>query len=113
LLHDFVSNLTENPDQVRGPANASRDGVIICAQMAFKALSAPDGPANGGSFRPLKVITRPGTVFDAREPDRLLLRGRGACVRSHAALPRAAYAGSAAGRQFRFDLWNGDRRTAS
>jgi N-methylhydantoinase B len=64
----FTVDLTENPDQVRGPANASRDGVIICAQMAFKALCASSGPANGGSFRPLKVITRPGTVFDAREP---------------------------------------------
>ena len=61
-------DLTDNPDQVRGPSNASRDGVIVCAQMAFKALCAPSAPANGGSFRPLRVLTRPGTVFDAREP---------------------------------------------
>jgi N-methylhydantoinase B len=61
-------DLTDNPDQVRGPSNASRDGVIVCAQMAFKALCAPQAPANGGSFRPLRVITRPGSVFDAREP---------------------------------------------
>jgi N-methylhydantoinase B len=61
-------DLTDNPDQVRGPSNASRDGVIVCAQMAFKALCAPEAPANGGSFRPLRVLTRPGTVFDAREP---------------------------------------------
>jgi N-methylhydantoinase B len=64
----FVVDLRDNPAQVRGPKNASRDGVIICAQMAFKALSAPDAPANGGSFRPLQVLTTPGTVFDAREP---------------------------------------------
>jgi len=61
-------DLTDNPDQVRGPTNASRDGVIVCAQMAFKALCAPDAPANGGSFRPLRVVTRPGSVFDPREP---------------------------------------------
>ena len=64
----FVVDLTENPDQVRGPTNASRDGVIICAQMAFKAFSAAGGPANGGSFRPVRVITRPGTIFDPLEP---------------------------------------------
>jgi N-methylhydantoinase B len=61
-------DLSDNPDQMRGPSNASRDGVVVCAQMAFKALCAPDAPANGGSFRPLRVITRPGSVFDAREP---------------------------------------------
>lgn len=61
-------DLTDNPDQVRGPSNASRDGVVVCAQIAFKALCAPDAPANGGSFRPLRVLTRPGSVFDAREP---------------------------------------------
>jgi N-methylhydantoinase B len=64
----FIVDLRENPDQVRGPTNASRDGVIICAQMAFKAFSAAAGPANGGSFRPLQVITRPGSVFDPKEP---------------------------------------------
>ena len=64
----FVVDLTDNPDQVRGPTNASRDGVVVCAQMAFKAFSAALGPANGGSFRPLKVITRPGSIFDPIEP---------------------------------------------
>lgn len=64
----FIVDLTENPDQVHGPNNASRDGVVVCAQMAFKALNPSDGPANGGSFRPLRVLTRPGSVFDAREP---------------------------------------------
>jgi N-methylhydantoinase B len=64
----FVVDLTENPDQVRGPTNASRDGVIICAQMAFKAFSASAGSANAGSFRPLRVITRRGSVFDPVEP---------------------------------------------
>jgi N-methylhydantoinase B len=64
----FIVDLSDNPDQVRGPTNASRDGVIICAQMAFKAFGAAAGPANGGSFRPLQVITRPGSVFEPKEP---------------------------------------------
>src|SRR5262249_22913744 len=64
----FTVDLRDNPDQVLGPHNASRDGVTICAQMAFKALTDPTAPANGGSFRPLEVLTRPGSIFDAREP---------------------------------------------
>ncbi len=64
----FVVDLTDNPDQVAGPSNASRDGTIIAAQMAFKGATDPHGPANGGSFRPLVVRTRLGSVFDAREP---------------------------------------------
>ena len=64
----FTVDLRDNPDQVSGPHNSSRDGVIICAQMVFKALTDPSAPANGGSFRPLNVLTRPGSIFDATEP---------------------------------------------
>jgi N-methylhydantoinase B len=64
----FVVDLTENPDQDAGPNNASRDGAMIAAQMLFKNLTDPDGTANDGSFRPLELRTRPGSVFDAAEP---------------------------------------------
>jgi N-methylhydantoinase B len=64
----FVVDLTENPDQDAGPNNASRDGAMIAAQMLFKNLTDPDGVANDGSFRPLELRTRPGSVFDASEP---------------------------------------------
>jgi N-methylhydantoinase B len=64
----FVIDLTENPDQDAGPNNASRDGAMIAAQMLFKNLTDPDGVANDGSFRPLELRTRPGSVFDASEP---------------------------------------------
>jgi N-methylhydantoinase B len=64
----FIVDLTDNPPQVKGPSNASRDGAIISAQMALKAVTDPAFIANGGTFRPLVVKTRPGTVFDAMEP---------------------------------------------
>ena len=65
---EFIVDLRDNPDQDPGPANATRDGTVICAQMLFKALTGPDTPANDGSFRPLEVLTREGSVFHAREP---------------------------------------------
>ena len=64
----FVVDLTDNPDQVRGPHNASRDGAIIAAQMVLKNITDPGLETNGGSFRPLLVKTRPGSVFDAALP---------------------------------------------
>ena len=64
----FLVDLTDNPDQLDGPLNTSRDGVMVAAQMLFKSLTDPYSPANGGSFRPIELLTREGTVFHAREP---------------------------------------------
>lgn len=64
----MVVDLRDNPDQADGPTNLSRDGAVVAAQMAFKAVTAPQAATNGGTFRPLKVLTRPGTLFDARTP---------------------------------------------
>ena len=61
----FTVDLTGNPKQARAPHNTSRDGAVIAAQMIFKALADPTITANAGSFRPLHVITEPGTVFHA------------------------------------------------
>ena len=64
----FTVDLRNNPDQGKSPVNTSRDGVMVAAQMIFKSLTDPYSPANGGSFRPLKLLTRPGSVFHATEP---------------------------------------------
>jgi len=65
---EFLVDLSDNPDQDAGPTNTSREGTIVCAQMVYKSLVDPDSPANDGSFRPMKVLTREGSVFHAREP---------------------------------------------
>lgn len=65
---EFIVDLRDNPDQDGGPTNTSRDGTVVCAQMVFKSLTDPDTPANEGSFRPLTVLTREGSVFHAKEP---------------------------------------------
>ena len=64
----FVVDLRDNPDQLDGPLNTSRDGVMVAVQMIFKSLTDPYSPANGGSFRPIELLTREGTVFHAKEP---------------------------------------------
>ena len=65
---EFIVDLRDNPDQDNGPTNTCRDGTIVCAQMVFKSLTDSESPANDGSFRPLRVLTREGSVFHAQEP---------------------------------------------
>lgn len=64
----FTIDLKDNPPQLSNPVNAVRDGVMVAAQMLFKSITDPYSPCNGGSFRPIELITQPGTVFDAQEP---------------------------------------------
>ncbi len=63
--HRFIVDLRDNPLQRNAPYNTSRDGAVISSQMIFKALTDPTLFANAGSFRPLHVITEPGTIFHA------------------------------------------------
>ena len=62
----FTVDLRDNPDQDAGPNNVSRDGAMIAAQMALMNLIELHGSANAGHFRPLKLLTRPGSVFAPR-----------------------------------------------
>jgi N-methylhydantoinase B len=65
---EFVVDLRDNPDQDPGPNNASRDGTMVAAQMVFMNITGAHASANAGHFKPLKVLTRPGSVFDAQPP---------------------------------------------
>ncbi|NRA89274.1 MAG: hydantoinase B/oxoprolinase family protein [Rhizobiales bacterium] len=64
----FIVDLRDNPDQDNGPTNTSRDGTMIAAQMIFKSITDPYSPSNDGSFKPIKLLTREGSVFHAKEP---------------------------------------------
>lgn len=64
----FEVDLRDNPDQSKGPVNTTRDGVMVSTQMIFKSLTDPYSPANEGSFRPIRLLTREGSVFHAKEP---------------------------------------------
>jgi N-methylhydantoinase B len=65
----FSIDLRDAPDAVRGPHNTSRDGALVVCQMLFKSLTDPERFANAGSFAPLRVLTRAGSIFDAGPSD--------------------------------------------
>ncbi len=64
----FIVDLRENPDQDTGPFNMSRDDAVMSAQMIFKSVTSSETACNGGTFRPLTVLTREGSVFDPARP---------------------------------------------
>ncbi|MGB9299817.1 MAG: hydantoinase B/oxoprolinase family protein [Anaerolineae bacterium] len=65
---EFFVDLRDSPDQDPGPFNMSRDEALVACQIAFKGIVSPDRLSNGGTFRPLKVLTRHGSVFDPIYP---------------------------------------------
>jgi len=65
---EFIVDLRDNPDQDPGPFNMSRDETVVACQIAFKGIVSPERLSNGGTFRPLKVLTRHGSVFDPIHP---------------------------------------------
>jgi N-methylhydantoinase B len=65
---EFIVDLRDNPPQVPGPNNCSRDDCFGSIQMVLKNIADPYGVANGGTFRPIRMLTTPGTVFDPEEP---------------------------------------------
>lgn len=64
----FIVDLRDNPPQDSGPNNCSRDDCFGALQMIFKNIADPYGVANSGTFRPIHLLTTPGTVFDPIEP---------------------------------------------
>ena len=63
-----IADFTGSSAQAQGPINCSYTGLITGARTVLKAMTNPDIPANGGSFRPLDVICPPGTVISAQAP---------------------------------------------
>ncbi len=64
----FVVDLRDNPLQDKGPVNSTVNSTRVSAQAVFKGVAAPAHWANAGSFRPLKLLTTPGTLFHAQAP---------------------------------------------
>jgi N-methylhydantoinase B len=62
---EITFDFTGSADQQVGPTNAPLITAISCARMLGKILTAPESVACEGSFRPIKVIAPPGSMFNA------------------------------------------------
>jgi N-methylhydantoinase B len=65
---DISVDLTGCDVQSSGGMNCSRSAAISAVQYAIKAVTDPENPPNAGSYRPIHVQTKPGTLCDAEPP---------------------------------------------
>jgi N-methylhydantoinase B len=65
---EIIADLSDSDPQTSGGMNCTRSSAHSAVQYVVKCMSDPQNPTNGGSYRPVKVITRPGTVLDALSP---------------------------------------------
>ncbi|MBW4718840.1 hydantoinase B/oxoprolinase family protein [Saccharothrix obliqua] len=61
-------DVTESADQTVGPVNCGTAQTVSACRVGYKLLVSPDVPGNGGSFRPMSVRVREGSVFGAQAP---------------------------------------------
>jgi N-methylhydantoinase B len=60
-------NLDGLADQVAGPWNAGfQGGAVAAVRIACKFFFGSEDPANDGTFRPIRIVCRPGTLMSAR-----------------------------------------------
>ena len=65
---EAVVDFSESDPQVEGSVNAVRSITVSAVYYVFRCLLPQDAPTNEGCFRPVKVVTRRGTVVDAEFP---------------------------------------------
>lgn len=65
---EMVIDWTGSERDVRGPINLPLGQTKALCSLIFKALTTPDTSVVAGNFRPLRVITEPGSVMHAVPP---------------------------------------------
>lgn len=65
---EMIIDLTDSADQAEGPVNCGKSQAVSAARVGYKLLVSPDISLNGGSFGPLTVEVRDGSLLAAQEP---------------------------------------------
>jgi N-methylhydantoinase B len=65
---ELVADFTGSAPQVKGGINMTRSYALSSVYFAVRCILDPDIPNNEGFFRPLKIVTVPGTIVDALSP---------------------------------------------
>lgn len=65
---DVTIDFSAVPDQQGGPTNSPLPTTISASRVAITMLAGYGEAPHEGHFRPLKVITRPGSMFDPLSP---------------------------------------------
>ena len=68
-------DFTNSPDARPGPINCPIASTVSASRIAITMLAGGGESPNEGHFRPIEVITRPGSMFDPRSPSPCFLYG--------------------------------------
>ncbi len=65
---DMIVDYSKMHPQVPTALNSGYSGGLAAARVAFKCLTQPEAPVDEGCFRPLRLISPPGTMLNAQPP---------------------------------------------
>ncbi|WP_026695651.1 hydantoinase B/oxoprolinase family protein [Peribacillus kribbensis] len=66
--NEFICDFRGSHPQVTGSINTSLTGLVSAVRTVYLAITNPSQDVNDGSFRPLKVLTDEGSIFNAVRP---------------------------------------------
>jgi N-methylhydantoinase B len=72
---EITADLTESAPMVRGSLNSTRSFIQACVYQAVRAAVEADVPNTSGAFRPIHVLTKPGTIAHVVMPAASSMRG--------------------------------------
>ena len=72
---EVTADLTESSPMVRGSLNSTRSFVMACVYQAVRCALTLEVPNTAGAFRPIHVLTKPGTVAEVVMPGASSMRG--------------------------------------
>jgi N-methylhydantoinase B/oxoprolinase/acetone carboxylase alpha subunit len=72
---EVIADLTESSPMVKGALNSTRSFVQACVYQAVRSALDVEVPNTSGVFRPITVITKPGTIAEVVMPGASSMRG--------------------------------------
>jgi N-methylhydantoinase B/oxoprolinase/acetone carboxylase alpha subunit len=72
---EVIADLTASAPMVRGSLNSTRSFVMACVYQAVRCALVQEVPNTAGAFRPVHVLTKPGTVAEVVMPGASSMRG--------------------------------------
>ncbi|HTX00497.1 MAG TPA: hydantoinase B/oxoprolinase family protein [Acidimicrobiales bacterium] len=72
---EITADFSDSSPMVAGALNSTRSFVAAAVYHAVHALMSEEVPATSGAFRPVRVVTRPGTIVDVVMPGASSMRG--------------------------------------
>lgn len=72
---EVIADLTASAPMVRGSLNSTRSFVMACVYHVVRCALTLEVPNTAGAFRPVRVLTTPGTVTEVVMPGASSMRG--------------------------------------